>query len=100
MADFPTLERGTTNVTEAGLRSLPFCSPPKPLEDIVATEVARYMGIDEAFAAPSGFITNVLALPAWQESLQSKVDVLSPSWTVTAIIRCSLALSITKMPTQ
>lgn len=58
---FSDLEPGTTDVIEAGLRSLPFCSPPRHLEDSVTTEVARYMGFDEAFTAPSGFSTNVLA---------------------------------------
>lgn len=55
------LEPESTKVIEAGLRSLPFCPPPQLLEDHVKTVCARYMGFDEAFTAPSGFSSNVLA---------------------------------------
>ena len=58
---FADLEPGMDKVIEAGLRSLPFCPPPQPLEDLSRTECARYMGFDEAFTAPAGFSTNVLA---------------------------------------
>ena len=58
---FAELESGMDKVIEAGLRSLPFCPPPQQLEDLVRTECAKYMGFDEAFTAPSGFSTNVLA---------------------------------------
>lgn len=55
------LEPESAKVVEAGLRSLPFCPPPQLLEDHVKTTCARYMGFDEAFTAPSGSSTNVLA---------------------------------------
>ena len=58
---FSELEPGMTEVIEAGLRALPFCPPPKALEEHVREDMTRYMGFDEAFMAPSGFSTNILA---------------------------------------
>ncbi|KAI9695781.1 MAG: hypothetical protein M1836_006047 [Candelina mexicana] len=58
---FSRLEASAMKVVEAGLRSLPFCPPPQLLEDKVNSTCAGYMGFDEAFTAPSGFSTNVLA---------------------------------------
>ncbi|KAI9715084.1 MAG: hypothetical protein M1812_006202 [Candelaria pacifica] len=58
---FSRLEASSMKVVEAGLRSLPFCPPPQLLEDHVKSTCAGYMGFDEAFTAPSGFSTNVLA---------------------------------------
>lgn len=58
---FSELEPGMEKVIEAGLQALPFCPPPQALEDHVKEEISRYMEFDEAFMAPSGFSTNILA---------------------------------------
>ena len=60
-AGFSQLEFGSERVIEAALRQLPFCPPPVALEDQVRLQCASYMGFDNAFTAPSGFSTNILA---------------------------------------
>ena len=61
---FSDIEPGMQVVIDYALRSLPFCPPPKAVEDSVRLEVARYMGFDQVQTAPSGFSTNILAFAA------------------------------------
>ena len=58
---YSRLEFQSQEVIKSGLRSLPFCPPPAALEESVKYECARYMGFEQAFTAPSGFSTNILA---------------------------------------